>query len=251
MKITIIGAGNMGGAIIQGLLRSKVAQKEELLIIDPHLKEFEGVRIIPAPDDSIANSDIFILAVKPWLADAVTASLRQFISPSALFCSVVAELSIYSLEEQINVGQPIARIMPNTAVSTGEGMTFYATNSCSAEQVELVDKLLGSTGKVMQVEERLLDAYMALCSCGIAFALRYIRAATEGGVELGVPAHIAPKVIAQTLRGAASLIERGAHAEAEIDKVTTPGGITIKGLNAMERNGFTNSIIAGLKEVVS
>lgn len=247
MKITIIGAGNMGGAIVRGLLHSGVAQKEEILIIDPNLKEFEGVQIIREADTTISSSDIFIVAVKPWLANEVTASLRQFVAPSALFCSVVAGVSIYSIEEQINVGQPIARIMPNTAVSTGEGMTFYSVKNCSDEQIALLDKLLASTGSVMQVEERLLDAYMALCSCGIAFALRYIRAATQGGIELGIPAHIAPKVIAQTLRGAASLIENGAHVESEIDRVTTPGGVTIKGLNAMEQHGFSNSVIQGLK----
>lgn len=241
----------MGGAIVRGLLRSKVAQKEEILIIDPHITELEGVKIIRQADDTISSSDIFILAVKPWLADQVTASLRQFVSQSSLFCSVVAGVSIYAIEEQINVGQPIARIMPNTAVSTGEGMTFYSVKSCTDEQIALLDKLLASTGSVMQVEERLLDAYMALCSCGIAFALRYIRAATQGGIELGVPAHIAPEVIAQTLRGAASLIENGAHPEAEIDRVTTPGGITIKGLNAMEEHGFSNSIIQGLKATTS
>ena len=103
-------------------------------------------------------------------------------------------------------------------------------------------------GDAMLVEERLMGAGMALASCGIAYAMRYIRAATEGGVELGMYARDAQRIVQQTLRGAVELLEAtGGHPEEEIDKVTTPGGITIRGLNAMEQNGFSNSVIQGLK----
>jgi pyrroline-5-carboxylate reductase len=107
--------------------------------------------------------------------------------------------------------------------------------------------ILRELGDAMLVEERLMNAGMVLASCGIAYALRYIRAASEGGVQLGFRAAEAQHIVAQTLRGAASLLERpNAHPEAEIDRVTTPGGLTIRGLNAMEQAGFTNAVIRGL-----
>ena len=247
MKITVFGAGNMGGAIVRGLLNSDIVKKEELIIIDPYVAEFEGIATRSIVSSEIEGSDVVLLAVKPWLAADVVTNFRAFLSPSTMLGSVVAGLTLEQMSEMTSHTQPLVRIMPNTAVSTGEGMTFFATKSCSEVQVELVNRLLSSTGEVMQVEERLINPCMSLASCGIAFALRYIRASVEGGVELGVPASLATKIVAQTLRGAASLLEGGSHPEVEIDKVTTPGGITIKGLNAMEANGFTNSVIEGLK----
>ena len=135
--------------------------------------------------------------------------------------------------------------MPNTAMSVGKSMTFAV--SVEGEPGDIVE-LFAPTGKVMVIEERLLGAATALASCGIAYALRYVRAAVEGGVELGFRAADAQAIVAQTIEGAATLLQRpGAHAEAEIDKVTTAGGTTIKGLNEMEHAGFTSAVIRGLK----
>ena len=135
--------------------------------------------------------------------------------------------------------------MPNTAVALGESMTFVvAAHGRPSRAVEL----FGALGKVMEIPEKQLGAATALASCGIAYAMRYVRAAEEGGVELGFRAADARQIVVETLRGAAALLSRdGAHPEAEIDKVTTPGGLTIRGLNAMEEAGFTASVIAGLK----
>lgn len=103
-------------------------------------------------------------------------------------------------------------------------------------------------GHAAVISEQLMPAATSLCSCGIAFAMRYVRAATEGGVELGIYPDKAKQYVLQTLRGAVELLEStGNNPEAEIDKVTTPGGITIKGLNAMEAHGFSNAVIQGLK----
>ena len=134
--------------------------------------------------------------------------------------------------------------MPNTAMSVGKSMTF---NVALQGDAPLAMQSLAMMGRVMQIPERLLPAATALASCGIAYALRYVRAATEGGVQMGFRASEAQEIVAATIEGAAALLSRpDAHAEAEIDKVTTPGGVTIRGLNAMEREGFTNAVIAGL-----
>ena len=131
------------------------------------------------------------------------------------------------------------RMIPNLAIAYGESMTFLAQRGASAEQVAAVSELFCLVGDVMMIEERQMGACTALSSCGIAYVMRYIRAATEGGVELGLYPDQA---------GAVALLKAtGHHPEVEIDRVTTPGGITIKGLNAMEANGFTNAVIAGIK----
>ena len=138
-------------------------------------------------------------------------------------------------------------LIPNTAIATRESMTFLSSAGATPEQDEQLLQLFRELGDAMLVEERLMNAGLVLASCGIAYALRYIRANTQGGVLLGFSPADAQRIVAQTMKGAASLLcIDGSHPESEIDRVTTPAGLTIRGLNAMERNGFTTSIIEGL-----
>ena len=143
----------------------------------------------------------------------------------------------------------IFRLIPNTAISVGESMTFISHNKvATTEQIAAVVALFDTLGKASVIEERLMGAATALCSCGIAYAMRYVRAAMQGGVEMGIYPGESKDYVLQTLRGAVALLEAtGNNPEVEIDKVTTPGGITIKGLNEMEANGFSNAVIKGLK----
>ena len=142
----------------------------------------------------------------------------------------------------------IFRVIPNTAISVGESMTFVAADGATQEQTDVVMGIFNKMGEAMLVNEKLLEVGMILASCGIAFALRYIRAASEGGVELGCPAAQAARIVAATMKGAAELVlQNNSHPEQEIDKVTTAGGITIKGLNEMEHAGFSSAVIRGLK----
>ena len=139
-------------------------------------------------------------------------------------------------------------IIPNTAIATMSSMTFIASARTTAEQDAALVEIFDELGKAMLVEEGLIPAGTSLASCGIAYALRYIRAAMEGGVEIGMRADDAKHIVMQTLRGAVDILEANdSHPEAEIDRVTTPGGLTIKGLNAMEAAGFTHSVIEGLR----
>jgi pyrroline-5-carboxylate reductase len=139
-------------------------------------------------------------------------------------------------------------MIPNTAIDVMESFSCVSSFNASGEQEDLILSIFNEMGKAMLVPESQLNAFMSLSSCGIAYAFRYIRAATQGGVEMGIYPNIAKDVVLQTLKGAVALLEaNGTNPEVEIDKVTTPGGITIKGLNEMENAGFSASIVKGLK----
>ena len=200
-----------------------------------------------------AAADIIILAVKPWKVEQVLEEIKPHIDYShQAVASMVGGLGIAQLSAWLDKGDgklPATYIIiPNTAVATMSSMTFIASVRTTAEQDVALVEIFNELGKAMLVEEGLIPAGTSLASCGIAYALRYIRAAMEGGVELGMRADDAKHIVMQTLRGAVDILEANdSHPEAEIDRVTTPGGLTIKGLNAMEAAGFTPSVIEGLR----
>ncbi len=257
MKISIIGAGNMGGAIARGLAHSnlEVAIAVADLALDKldELKqEYPAIKTSTNSSEIIEGADVVLLAVKPWLVQPILTSIAQNIDFSKqVLLSIAAGVSIDDLKSWVgNDDQAVIfRAIPNTAISIHQSMTFVCHSSnASTEQVAMVKSIFDELGKAAVIEERLMSAATSLCSCGIAFAMRYVRAATEGGVELGIYPDQSKEYVLQTLRGAIELLEAtGNNPEVEIDKVTTPGGITIKGLNAMEANGFTNAVIQGLK----
>lgn len=250
MKITIIGAGNMGGAIAEALLNigdyaitvsNRTASK---------LEHFAQLGASVTTDNCIAaqDADLIILAVKPWLVEKVLQELQAHVN---LAKKIIVSVAAATKGEQLCLwagdGPQILTAIPNTAISCGASMTFLVPVRASEATTQQVKALFDMMGQTLVTDEAHLAAGTALASCGIAYALRYVRAATEGGVQLGFRASEAQAVVAQTLRGAAALLNHdGAHAEAEIDKVTTPGGLTIRGLNAMEEAGFTNAVIQGL-----
>ena len=259
MKIAIIGAGNMGGAIACGLAASEEYKAGEIICANPSCAKLDALKgrydIISTTTDNVKaakEADMVIVAVKPWLAGIVVTQIAGAINaPGKILVSVVADRSFADLRMWVTQGecQPaIFRVIPNTAISVGQSMTFVAADNATQEQIDKVMQIFSKMGEVMFVGEKMLETGMILASCGIAFALRYIRAASEGGVELGCPAAQATRIVAATLKGAAELLlQNESHPEQEIDKVTTAGGITIKGLNEMEHAGFTSAIIKGLK----
>ncbi len=256
MKISIIGAGNMGGAIASGLVVSGVILPQDITVIDhkghnvPRLKAVSDVlNIVVADYSSLATADMIIVAVKPWMVEDVLKTHKKLISSTKqLIVSVAAIVTLSQLQEWTEPLQPVFRVVPNTAIAVRQSMTYIASQNADKEQQNQVSRVFSLLGKTEFVDEKLIPAITSLTSCGIAFAFRYIRAAMEGGVEMGVYPDQAKSGILQTLRGAIDLLEAtGSHPEAEIDKVTTAGGITIKGLNEMEHAGFTSSVIKGLK----
>jgi pyrroline-5-carboxylate reductase len=259
MKISIIGAGNMGSAIARGLKSSGM----ELLCADRsaevlNLLQTDNPTIKITNDNSLAavGADIVIIAVKPWLVETVISEIKQELDyRKQMLISIAAKVTLEKLcnclKKENDTLPALFRIIPNTAVEVRESVNFISSRNASEEQMKTVKSLFDNLGMSFVVEERLLDAGMALASCGIAYAFRYIRAAVEGAVELGLYPEQAKRIEMQTLKGAVALLEaKNSHPEMEIDRVTTPGGITIKGLNAMEEAGFTNAVIQGLKATV-
>ena len=259
MKVGIIGAGNMGGAIARGLSAGKLINSEDITVCCPVARELEALKadcphINISTDNVVAvnGADVVIVVVKPWLLDDVVKQLLPYFDfTRQVLVTVVAGATTAHLEELTKgyCDKPaVICAMPNTAARVRESMTFLCAKNASQKQVNEVKSLFDELGTTMIVEERLMGAGMALASCGIAYAMRYVRAASEGGVELGMYPDDAKQIVLQTLKGAVALLEKsGNHPEVEIDKVTTPGGVTIKGLNAMEAHGFTTAVIEGLK----
>jgi len=197
--------------------------------------------------------------VKPWRLQALADQLKTMLDyKKQIVCSMVGGVGLEDLQNIFrregqtgHENEPdvpvLYYLIPNTAIATRQSMTFLSSVGATPEQDEQLLAVFKELGDAMLVEERLMNAGLVLASCGIAYALRYIRANTQGGVLLGFTPADAQRIVAQTMKGAASLLGvEGSHPESEIDRVTTPAGLTIRGLNAMERNGFTTSIIEGL-----
>ena len=252
MKIAVIGAGNMGGATALGLVAA--FPDARITVTARHastLEKFAASGLQTSLDNLAAarEAEIVILGVKPWLAQGVLQQLRPALAGKILI-SLVAGIPADEMRSWLS-GSGLSgayTVIPNLAIEYRESMSFIHELSGTPETLRTVRMLFDATGRSAVVDEKRLNAGMMLASCGTAFALRYVRAAAEGGVELGLYPREAIEAALQTVKGAAVLLEaRGTHPEAEIDRVTTPGGITIKGLNAMEEAGFTAAVIAGLK----
>lgn len=247
----------MGGAIALGLAGSSF-KTANLAVSNPSEGKLKAITDL-YPDvytttsnvEVINDADLIILAVKPWKMEEVVRQIAPRVDFSCqILMSLAAGITIDTLKEWVtdNCDTPILfRCMPNTAIAVGESMTFISAAGATDEEITDVKEIFDLLGRCAVIEEDHMDAAMALCSCGIAYAFRYVRAATEGAVQLGIRASEARDYVMQTLLGAVRLLEKnGTNPEVEIDKVTTPGGVTIKGLNSMEANGFTNSVIQGL-----
>lgn len=255
MKISIIGAGNMGGAIACGLAVGGSISPKNITVIDHKGKNVERLKafcdelnVVIAGYSSLSESDIVIVAVKPWMIEDVLRTHRALLNTRQLVVSVASGITLAQLQEWTNIDQPVFRVMPNTAISVCQSMTYIASRGASEIHIQQVSEIFAALGKVELIGEKLFSAVTSLTSCGIAFAFRYIRAAMEGGVEMGIYPDQAKNAVLQTLRGAIELLEaNGTHPEVEIDKVTTAGGTTIKGLNEMEHAGFSSAVIKGLK----
>lgn len=246
----------MGGAIIKGLYLSQVCKAEDLFIADASEKTLESIKELDENiftttnnNEAVKKADYVVIAVKPWLMETVLNGVKDSLnSKQHTIISIAAGVNLSDIAGIIGNDFSLFRVLPNTAMALRESMTFVSSWNASAEQEQLIVNVFGKLGRAISIPETQMGAFTSVSSCGIAYALRYLRAATEGAVELGIRPDTAQEVIAQTMIGAAQLIlQNKSNAEAEIDKVTTPGGWTIKGLNAMEEYGFSNAVIKGIK----
>ncbi len=253
-KIAIIGAGNMGSAIAASLptdqydivCTTATEKTKNRLSAEMPLIEFTRDNIA-----AVKDADIVVLSVKPYIVDDVIVEVKDHLKEGATIVSVIAPLKMADLEKKLegeSRGLKIIKVIPNTAIRNRKSVTFVTgLESAGRAAVDEVMEIFSHSGKAYHIPEHDMNACTVLASCGIAFFLRFIRAAAEGSVELGLRVAFATEIAALTAISAASLLENGEHPEAEIDKVTTPGGSTIKALNSMEAKGFTPSVIAALK----
>ena len=255
MKIAMIGAGAMGGATVEGLIKGEFFKNEDICVSDPSqavADRFAGQGVSVTTENSVAaaDADIVCVCVKPWLVEQVLKGIREELNPTKQLLIVIAA-GVPSAKIQEWLGEwcpPLFLVIPNIAIAQLASMTFMVPVGAKAEQTALVKRIFDEMGQTLITDEQHLPSGTTLASCGIAYAMRYIRAAAEGGVELGFKADDAKHIVMQTVLGAVKLLEAsGLHPEAAIDLVTTPGGLTIKGLNEMEHAGFTSSVIRGLK----
>nr|WP_319998859.1 pyrroline-5-carboxylate reductase [uncultured Draconibacterium sp.] len=251
-KIAIIGVGNMGGAIALGLLKSGSVKASNISVSDRKevtLKKMSdlGIDAYDNNIDAAKDADVIIVAVKPYHIEGVINTLKPILSPEKIFISIVAGVGIDDLGKMAGNDVPIFRVMPNTAIALQESLTCISANGNTEPYREYVVELFDKLGKTIEIPEELMAAATVLSSCGIAYALRYIRAAMQGGIEIGFSAEMAQLITAQTVKGATELLLQSEHhPEREIDKVTTPMGVTITGLNEMEHKGFSSSLIQGV-----
>lgn len=252
-KIAIIGGGNLGTAIAEGLLKSGFAKPAQITITRRTLSRLEelkakGVTVTSDNALAIRESEVIIVALKPFNVKEVLLDLKDSFDPKKhTVISVVTGIFLKDLLSIFNQPLPIFRAMPNTAIAIQESVTCLCSQGATQEQSDYVKELFDQLGITIPIDEKLMDAATVLGACGIAYALRFIRAATQGGIEIGFDAKTASLIAAQTVKGAAELLLKGnRHPEEEIDKVTTPKGCTIVGLNEMEHRGFSSSLIRGI-----
>ncbi len=251
-KITIIGGGNLGKSIISGLVGSDLFEAKNITVVDKsryNLKEVEdklGVSTSQNIAASIENVKWVILCVQPRQLDAVLEEIKTIVTTDQILISTVTGTSIAEINETVP-NTKVVRVMPNTGAAKKLSMTCIAANDDVKEEIELVKKVFDTIGETLVIEERLMQAATVLGASGIAFFLRFLRAMIQGGIQMGFHPHEAQIIAVQTAMGAATLVaENGTHPEREIDKVTTPQGCTIEGLNEMEHQGLSSSVIKGV-----
>lgn len=251
MKIAIIGTGNLGSSIAKGLVKNNTFTS--LYLSDKNTVNVDAYKSLPnvvvTNDNELAvtQSDIVIFALQPKHINQVLESVSSKITDKHVVMSVAAGVEIARIESIIGADKNIIRVMPNTAISIGKSMTCIAANKAAQDKVPMANDIFNQLGTTMVIPEDQIQAATVICASGIAFWMRLVRATTQGAIQLGFEAHEAHQLALQTCYGAASLLkESGRHPEEEIDRVTTPSGCTIEGLNEMEHQGLSSSLIKGI-----
>ncbi len=253
LKIAIIGCGNLGLSIVHGLLESGKISAKNLTATKrntppiAHLKE-KGVHITSNNKGAVLSADIIIFAVKPYNMQPILESLKpELMEKKPIIVSVATGITIQEIKDWTQLDIPIFRAMPNTATDVKQSITSICQEGATAKEKDIITSLFNSLGEAIYITEDLMEAATVLGACGIAYVMRFIRAMIQGGIQIGFDANTASTIVNHAVKGASELlISRGEHPEFEIDKVTTPKGCTITGLNEMEHNGFSSSLIKGI-----
>ena len=251
--IAILGSGNIGLALAKGLVKAGIYKPQQIILPRRNtaaLADLAAEGYIVSDDNAKAvnQAHIVVLAVLPQQLNKLLDEVKASIKSEHLLISVISGVSCADVRKYLNMDVEVVRAMPNTAIAIGESMTCIGSAHASNSNIAIVKELFDTVGVSVIINEELMTSATALCACGVAFFLRSIRAASQGGTEIGFHAHDALKMAAQTAKGAADLLlQLSSHPEHEIDKVTSPKGCTIAGLNEMEHNGFSSAMIKGIK----
>lgn len=250
--IGIIGVGNLGKSLAQGLVRFGNYSSNDISLYRRSTKKLEdlkedGFTIANSINELVQSCNTIFIAVLPQQVDGVLTEIKDVITPEKLVVSLVTGIKIEQISNQLKGHKMVVRAMPNTAIAIGESMTCLSFNESSKGRTDEMKELFNHLGQSVVIKEEQMTSATALCACGTAFFLRAIRAAMQGGTEIDFHADEALLMAAQTAKGAAMLLlENGTHPEEEIDKVTSPKGCTIAGLNNMEHSGFSSAFIKGI-----
>jgi len=250
--VAVLGGGNIGQAIARGIAQSGLCAPGAVTITRRQKGPLaalahEGFATSDDNRATVRRARIVIIAVQPQQLVGLLDEIRSDLTRNHLVISIVSGARASDILERIGKTVPVVRAMPNTAIAIGESMTCLAADAAPAEALETARRIFDTVGTTLVIGEELMIPATALCACGIAFFLRCIRAASQGGIEIGFHSDEALLMAAQTAKGAASLLlQAGHHPESEIDKVTTPRGCTIAGLNEMEHQGFSSAMIKGI-----
>ena len=254
MRLTVIGAGNMGGAIARALADGPYFNVSDITCTARSNETLLNLgRDFHTTTDNlqaVGNADIVFFAVKPWLLESVICQVLPALNPERqIIVSVAAGITFSQISEWLRTEKAtIFRIIPNTAIEIGSGVTFISSVNASADQRMMMLDAFAQMGYALEVEESMMNAGTRLASCGIAYAMEYIKAASAGGELLGFDRDQAEKIVEYTVKGAAELLLATNNTpQVEIDKVTTPGGMTQRGLAAMDESGFSEAVLKGLK----
>ncbi len=252
-KFGIIGAGNMGKAIMAGGIKAGLFDPDRVMVSDVNLsvlekiKEEYGVHITQDAKEVINESDLIVAAIKPNIICDVLAGISKEITPDKVVVSIAAGTGIAKLEQAVGKDKKIIRIMPNTPVMVGEGMSALCSNSrVTDEEQEQVKKVFSSLGKCEIVPEALIDAVISVSGSGPAYVFMFIEAMADAGVLAGLSRSNAYTFAAQTVLGAAKMVlETGKHPGELKDMVCSPGGTTIEAVRALEEAGLRNAVFHG------
>jgi pyrroline-5-carboxylate reductase len=252
-KVAILGAGNIGLAIMNGLISAGVCQPGNITITRRNtelllpLKE-KGIHVSEDNITAVKKSSIIIISVQPGQLNGLLDEIKDSVKPNIhTIISVVSGATLSAIGKRLPPDAHVVRAMPNTAIAIRESMTCLSSGPGNESALKSAEDIFETLGTTLIINEELMIPATALCACGIAFFLRAIRAASQGGIEIGFHSEEALKMAAQTAKGAASLLLiLGDHPESEVDKVTTPRGCTISGLNQMEHSGFSSAMIKGI-----
>ncbi len=252
-EIAIIGGGNIGTAIARGLVGVKTYTPEQIIVTRRQVDYLDdlarmGFQVQADNGNAVRRAENILIAVLPQQLAEVLETIKPELRPGRhRLISIVSGVSVHEILRLIDKDIPVVRAMPNTAVEIGESMTCLAAPDGSEDVLALAAKLFNTVGRTLVINEELMTAATALAACGLAFFLRAIRAASQGGIEIGFHPEEALLLAAQTAKGAASLAQNiDSHPESAIDRVTSPRGATISGLNHMEHEGFSSALIKGI-----